>query len=625
MSSIFNTLNIGYSGLNASQLAVDATSHNIANAEVEGYTRQKVVSSAATPVSKDFGQIGNGVEVTDIGRVFDSFVYTRYTDVSSDKEYSDYETKTLQTLSSYFPEIDGVGVKSDLSDYYDMWQTFADNPDNDSVKVALATQTNTLTDHIASSKSQIFALQKQVNEDISVSINEVNEIAQKIAELNVSIDQAESGDNYSANDLRDQRNLLEKNLGDLVGAKVNYGQLDANTQIDTNSNTRTGSYTISVNGFNIVDGNSYHPLTLTNDNKNGFYEISYKRQDGVLIPMEEDIDGGKIGAMLDLRGGSIDTTTGEPVDGIIQKTLSQLNAFSRGLIESTNNLYASTSTTKMTSNYLDLNPESALVDSTLNVKEGAFDLVVYDSDGEKVATRRITINSTTTMTGAVGSNSIQGQMEVNKDDNDDNDATNDIDDFLNFNWADYIDGKNALELTMDAKAKADGYTFAIDDVLKDDHFNSGSNFAGALGMNRFLDGDDASSIKLSSRFDKDPTSISAGSTSSSGSNDVALDMVQHQFEEYGFNVGDIEYNSTTYGMFDIISTDVGISTNSAITRNETVSTQFNAVQMEYASVSKVSVDEEMTNLIKYQNSYAASAKIITTVDQMMQTLLGIKR
>lgn len=625
MSSIFNTLNIGYSGLNASQLAVDATSHNIANAEVEGYTRQKIVSSAATPVNKDFGQVGNGVEVTDIGRVFDSFVYTRYTDVSSDKSYSDYETKTMQTLSSYFPEIDDVGIKSDLSDYYDMWQTFADNPDNDSVKVALATQTNTLTDHIQSSKSQIFALQDQVNEDIGVSVNEVNEIAQKISELNVSIDQAESGDNYSANDLRDQRNLLEKNLGDLVGAKVNYGQLDANTQIDTNSNTRTGSYTISVNGFNIVDGNSYHPLTLTNDNKNGFYEISYKRQDGVLIPMEEDIDGGKIGAMLDLRGGSIDTTTGEPVDGIIQKTLSQLNAFSRGLIESTNNLYASTSTTKMTSNYLDLNPESALVDSTLNVKEGAFDLVVYDSDGEKVATRRITINSTTTMTGAVGSNSIQGQIQANKDDNDDNDATNDIDDFLNFNWADYIDGKNALELTMDAKAKADGYTFAIDDVLKDDHFNSGSNFAGALGMNRFLDGDDASSIKLSSRFDKDPTSISAGSTSSSGSNDVALDMVQHQFEEYGFNVGDIEYNSTTYGMFDIISTDVGISTNSAITRNETVSTQFNAVQMEYASVSKVSVDEEMTNLIKYQNSYAASAKIITTVDQMMQTLLGIKR
>jgi flagellar hook-associated protein 1 len=80
-----------------------------------------------------------------------------------------------------------------------------------------------------------------------------------------------------------------------------------------------------------------------------------------------------------------------------------------------------------------------------------------------------------------------------------------------------------------------------------------------------------------------------------------------------------------YGMFDITSTYVGISANSATSRNETVSTQFNATQMEYFSVSKVSIDEEMTNLIKYQTSYGAAAKVITTVDQMMQTLLGIKQ
>ncbi len=78
-------------------------------------------------------------------------------------------------------------------------------------------------------------------------------------------------------------------------------------------------------------------------------------------------------------------------------------------------------------------------------------------------------------------------------------------------------------------------------------------------------------------------------------------------------------------MFDIIATDVGIHTNSAIMRSETVTTQFNAVEMEYFSTSKVSIDEEMTNLIKYQTSYGAAAKIITTIDQMMETLLGIKR
>ena len=78
-------------------------------------------------------------------------------------------------------------------------------------------------------------------------------------------------------------------------------------------------------------------------------------------------------------------------------------------------------------------------------------------------------------------------------------------------------------------------------------------------------------------------------------------------------------------MFDIIATEVGTVTNAAISRHETINTQFNAVEMEYFSVSKVSIDEEMTNLIKYQTSYGAAAKVITTIDQMMQTLLGIKQ
>ena len=97
------------------------------------------------------------------------------------------------------------------------------------------------------------------------------------------------------------------------------------------------------------------------------------------------------------------------------------------------------------------------------------------------------------------------------------------------------------------------------------------------------------------------------------------------FEAYDYEIGDTTFNTTSYGMFDIVATEVGTHTNTAIVRSETVSTQFNAVELEYFSTSKVSIDEEMTNLIKYQTSYGAAAKIITTIDQMMQTLLGIKQ
>jgi flagellar hook-associated protein 1 FlgK len=627
MASIFNALHIGYSGLSAAQVGIDTTGHNIANAEVEGYSRQRVVTSAATPLSVNPGNVGNGTQVLDIKRVFDNFVFDRYTEVSSDKEYSDYEKKTLEQLSSIFPEIDGVGVKADLAEYYNMWQTFADNPDNDAIKVALASQTQTLSSHIKQTQEQVLSLQSQINEELSVNINEVNDIAKELAELNRSIDVAEAGDVYTASDLRDRRNVLERSLSQLIGAEVSSGQLTSNMQIDSSSNVKTGSYTVNINGFNIVDGTSYHPIHATKDNNPfGFYEISYERQDGTLVPMEEKINGGKIGAILDLRGGTIDTTTGMPVDGIIQNTASELDSFARGLIESTNNLYAQSPVENMQSNVVDLNPTNSLVSSSLDIKEGSFELVVYDIDGNIAASRTIDIDLATSMSGP-SINSIEEQIALQKDDNEDGNATNDIDDFFKdgFNFTPSADGELRLELNIDPLSKSKGYTFAINDNLTDANYASGTNFAGAMGMSRFFDGDSAKNIALRNDFALNPTLMSAGTTSVAGDNTLALEMVQHQFERFDFQVGNKTYDITTYGMFDIIATEVGTATNAAILRNETVSTQFNAIELEYFSTSKVSIDEEMTNLIKYQTSYGAAAKVITTIDQMMQTLLGIKQ
>lgn len=626
MSTLFNTLSIGYSGLSAAQVGINTTGHNISNAETKGYTRQRVIASAATPLNTRPGEVGNGVQIQDIKRVFDNFVYDRYTNVSGQKEYSDFETKTLEELSTYFPEIDGVGIKNDLAKYYEMWQTFADNPDNDAIRIALAEQTRTLADHIKQTQDKVVGLQQQVNDQLELNVNEVNDIAKQIADLNQSIDTAEAGGSYEASDLRDKRNLLEKNLAQLIGAKVNAGQLQANVQIDSNSNTKTGSYTISVNGFNIVDGHSYHPLRIDKStNPYGFFEVSYERQDGSLIPMEEQIRGGKVGAILDLRGRALDTTTGMPTDGILQKAASEMDAFAKGLIEGTNNLYAQGSTTKMQSNIVSIDPNDTLLSSNLNIKAGAFDVVMYDVNGNEVARRTINVDVGTTMTGAPGSNSIQGQLTANVDDNGDNNAGNDIDDYITFNFQPSATGELRLELGLNAKANANGYQFAIADKLKTQEFSSGTNFAGTLGLSRFFDGNNARDIQFNFQLNENPTTIKAGYSTANGDNRIALDMVQQQFEKYDFKVGNETYNSTIYGMFDLTATYVGTTTNSAIGKNDAITAQFQATELEYQSTSKVNVDEEMTNLIKYQTSYGASAKVITTIDQMMQTLLGIKQ
>jgi flagellar hook-associated protein 1 FlgK len=229
------------------------------------------------------------------------------------------------------------------------------------------------------------------------------------------------------------------------------------------------------------------------------------------------------------------------------------------------------------------------------------------------------------MSGDVGSNSIEGQIKENTDDNGDGNASNDIDDYITYNYQTSADGVLRLEFGMDPLAESQGYTFSLEDTLTTSDYASGTNFAGALGMGRYFDGDDASNIRLTSDLRNDPTSINAGSSGTSGDSSVALSMVQQQFESYEFEVGSNTYNTTIYGMYDITATYVGTSTNTAISRSDTTTTQYNAIELEYNAVSKVSTDEELANLIKYQTAYSAAAQIITTVDEMMKTLLGMKR
>jgi len=627
MSSIFNTLNIGYSGLAASQVGVNTTSHNITNAESDGYTRQRVITAAATPVYSAPGNVGNGTQIMDIARIFDNFVYDRYTGISADKEYSDFTKATLEELSTYFPEIDDVGIKADLKEYYNMWQTFSDNPDNDAIKLALAKQTETLSNSITSIQNKILDLQKSINEQLYVNVKEVNILAEELANVNKSIEIAEAGGAYTANDLRDKRNSIELRLAKIIGAEAHIDMVTSNSAIDSSSNEGYGSYTLSVNGFNIVDGGSFHPIHISKDNNpNGFYELSYERQDGVLISMDESIKGGRVGAILDLRGDKrLDDNSGVPTNGVLQEVIDQMDSFASTLIESTNNLYAASSTTRMESNVLNINDTQSMVNSSLNIRSGSFDVVMYDIDGNVTARRTINIDSLTSMSGIAGSNSIEGQLIAQGDDNGDGNANNDIDDFLQFNWATYPSGENAVEFIMDPAYAAKGYSFAIEDNLTNSDFNTGSNFAGALGLNRFFDGTDAKSIDLSFKLKENTTNISAGKSPVTGDNRLSMDMIQQQFEIYDFEVGNAVYESTVYGMFDVIATQVGVTTNQAIINNQTISAQFNATELEYFSISKVSIDEELTNLIKYQTSYGAASKIITTVDQMMQTLLGIKQ
>jgi len=620
MGSIFNALHIGYSGLNAAQIGIETTGHNISNAETEGYARQRVVTSAATPISIDPGQRGNGTQITEIARIFDQFVFDRYAATSQTKDYSDAMKKNLEELSTYFPEINKVGIKNDLQSYFNSWQSLANNPSNSSLKIDLGQQTQNLTQHINETRTQISSLQGSLNDQVAVNIHEVNRIAEQIAGLNKSINVAESGGLNNANDLRDQRNQLELTMSKLVGSKVTIGQIQSNTGVNSSIAEGNGSYTIQIGGFNIVDGSNFHTIGIENTgNKNGYNDLYYERQDGVKIPFSQNISGGKVGALLELRGSKIGTD-GEFQDGFLQETINNMDAFAKGLIESTNNLYAQSATSAMQSNTLGFSDTEALLSTGETFKAGTFEVVAYDIDGKEVARRKITIDSSTVMDNSGGflsdgitPNSIVEQLAAQKDDNSDNNALNDINSILSTT---FNNTQNILQMNLTSGFASQGYTFAIEDQE--------TNFAGVTGVSRFFDGNSAKNIELNTDLQNDSSQIRGFKSPAKGDNQTSLDMVQLQFSAVSFNNGTLTSNETLYSYFDSLVSKVGTRTNSAILSNSSITAQFNAVKQEYDSVGKVSIDEEMANLIRYQTSYGAAAKVITTIDQMMTTLLGIK-
>jgi len=629
--SLFNSLNIGYSGLNAAQAGVSVTGHNIANAETEGYTRQRIVTAASMPLDRSPGSFGNGVSITEVSRIFDSFTYDRYMSAAENKEYSSYMSKTMEELSSYFPDIDGVGIKSDLYNYFNMWQSLADTPDNSAIKMALAENSKVLARNVAYTREQVSDLQSGLNDQVKSYTDEVNGLIRDISEINRSISLAESDGIANANDLRDQRNLLEKSLVRLVDAKIFDNPIQTDLAVDTNIAEPNGNYAILLGGFNIVDGSTYHPVGIDNDNASGNYELYYERQDGVKFSIENGINGGKLGALMDLRGSEFDEN-GVPTNGELQNTIDNLDEFARGLIQSTNNVYARSSTTKMSSNILDMPNDSPLLNySDLGFKEGSFNFVVYDIDGNEVASREIIINSTTVMgdstlnEGDAGfdASSIMGQIKVTKDDNSDNNALNDIDDYISPSYS--ASGILSFGLRSDVTDfEAQGYRFSLEDNTTDGAA-SGSNFAGATGVSRYFDGDDAKSMDLTASLKANPSDIRPFQENVPGNNTVALAMVQLQFERFDYKMGSDTLNDTVYGYYDALVTDIGSKTNAMLNLNDTYTAQYNAIELEYQSISKVSIDEELTNLIKYQTAYGAASKVITTVDQMLNTLLGIKQ
>ena len=606
MGGILSSLHTSSTGLNAHQLMVDVTGNNIANASDEFYSRQRVVLSPEKPLYFQNYNLGRGVDIETIQRIHDEFTFSRYRKAASDAQFYDTEFMTLREASAFFPEVDGVGIYNDIEAYFNAWKDIEKNPADSAQKQVLAQKTQTLITNVKDTRNRLFDLQQKSSEELRVTVEEINSIAKQIAEINQKIIEMEDAlELKQANELRDKRDELEFNLSKLIGSNVFKDKLKSHARLNTESADFDYGYTLNVaGGFNIVDGIHHHPIVIDNsDNENGLYTIYFQGFDHKRTDITDKISGGKTGALLDLvaygkNGGKI---------GKLQEYINLLDTFAQGFIEATNGIYAQSATSEIQSDMLDIDNTEVLSSSRYNIKNGGFDVIIYNAKGDEILRKSIKIDGITTMEDIVDS------LNHNDDDNGDKNPLNDFDDY----YKAYYDN-NARQFRILAKNPSLGYSISIED--------KGSNFVGAIGINRFLEGTNANDIALKAEYVKDPTLIRQWKAPVSGDFKIATMMLELQYKDSEFYpVRGKKQEMRIPEYFQFVTGKVASDTDEVETLNDTKQSVLAAVKKEFLAISQVSIDEEMVNLIKFQSGYAANAKVITTIDRMIETLLGIKQ
>ncbi|MDL0115007.1 flagellar hook-associated protein FlgK [Campylobacter felis] len=605
---IFATLHTGVTGLKASEVQIATTGNNISNANSTFYTRQRVVQTTNGYITTGGVQVGTGTAIESIVRLHDEHAYFKLKNASTQQEYTGYLGQVLEEISQRFPDLKNTGILNNLENYNKAWNDFASNPNENATKIALVKASQTLAESINEAHSTLKKIQQKVNDDIKSTVEEINRIGEEIAHLNKQIYGEEALPTDHANELRDRRDELELTLSKLVSAVASKNEIVQDNRFEQTITDPGHHYNLSIEGMSIVDGVNFHPLKLDYDDKNKSYSIYYQTPDEKIHDLTAKLKGGQLGAQLDLRGRDYDKLEGAYDNGILQGYIDSLNTFSKTLITETNNLYAGSAKNSATSDYLEgLTGDVPLMNYDRSIQAGTFDIVIYDEKGNEKVRKSITIDVTTTM------NDLMRQIKANTDDNGNKNNQDDVDDFINASFS--FDSKsNSGLFQINAK---NGFKVSLED--------KGTNFAGAFSVGGFFSGKDASDIRVKESLLSDPSTVRASKNGVDSGNNMANQIIQLQYEKVSFYNKDGTVDELTmeeyYRKFTGKIASDG-ENNNVIHKSNT--TLYNSVYAEYQSKSGVNTNEELAALIQWQSSYGAAAKIVTTVDQMLDTLLGLK-
>ena len=291
MSDIYGIMSIAGQALLTQQQAISVTSHNIANVNTPGYSRQRLKMTTNTPADSAVGPMGSGVSGETIERIYDRYLSAQLINESQALGRWDTQKGAVEMVEVIFNEVDGSGLSQAMSKFWDAWQSLANNPDGTTERQILITASQVLAATFNQLNSDLSQNQQNLDLAIQGTVTDINRLSQQIADLNEKIISSEAG-SFSANDYRDQRELLLRELSELI---------DINTFEDA-----TGAVSVLVaNGRPLVSSGQFWQLS-TETSVAGFQDIVWVDDTGNAPNITADISGGRLKGYLDVRDGVID-------------------------------------------------------------------------------------------------------------------------------------------------------------------------------------------------------------------------------------------------------------------------------------------------------------------------------
>lgn len=604
MPSQFFGLTIASSGLSAYQAALNTTANNISNEQTKGYSRQAANLSAsdALRVNAKYGSMGSGVTVNSIKQIRSEYYDTKYW--QNQASLGLYETKLgyLEQIENYFIDDDTEkGFSTILNKMFNSLDTLTHPAGDTNVRQQFISDAQSFMTYFNSVATGLGQIQDSVNEEIKSTVENINAIGKKISLLNKQINVIEVQGGY-ANELRDQRALLIDELSSIVPTEVS--EVPVTNSKHPDMQTGANYYTVKINGQKFVDTYEYSELTcvarkntINQSDREGMYEIVWA-DTGNSFKAGSDSSSGSLKALFDIRDGNNSENFRGSIKGVTAGTITISNPSITNVNAMTMPAEGVLTIDGKNYNYTDF---TFTTDADGNVKEYTFTLENQLSSDQqaKLDGKQASIGESI---DAMGVPYYLAQMN----------------EFIrNFagSFNDIMNSADAKDLNGNS---TDYFSFFTGTHTKTGEEYVLSNAAGvysAKASNSYYQLTCGNAC-VSNIAVKDPTTIATTTTNAADAYDLVEKMLKLKSDTELYRGGGAD------DFLECMYSDISVDSQKSKIFQKNYSNISNAIDKQRMSVSGVDKDEEAIDLVKFQNAYNLSSKMVSVLAEIYDKLIN---